>query len=54
MQQRPVMHFLLRQPARAAGQAARAWDAELTQVHATLDAMLAYAEQVLDVEEDAP
>ena len=45
-EQRPVMHFLLRQPARAAGEAARPWDAELTQVHATLNAMLAYAEKV--------
>ena len=45
-EQRPVMHFLLRQPARTAGEAARPWDAELTQVHATLQAMLAYAEQV--------
>jgi glucose-6-phosphate isomerase len=45
-EQRPVMHFLLRQPARAPGEAAQPWDAELTQVHATLDAMLAYAEQV--------
>ena len=45
-EQRPVMHFLLRQPARAAGEAARPWDAELTQVHETLNAMLAFAEQV--------
>ena len=45
-EQRPVMHFLLRQPARAAGEAARPWDAELTQVHETLNAMLAYAEKV--------
>ena len=45
-EQRPVMHFLLRQPPRAAGEAARPWDAELTQVHETLNAMLAYAEQV--------
>jgi glucose-6-phosphate isomerase len=45
-EQRQVMHFLLRQPARAAGEAARTWDAELTQVHATLNAMLAYAEKV--------
>jgi hypothetical protein len=45
-EQRPVMHFLLRQPARAPGEAAQPCDAELTQVHATLDAMLAYAEQV--------
>ena len=45
-EQRQVMHFLLRQPPRAAGEAARPWDAELTQVHETLNAMLAYAEQV--------
>ena len=45
-EQRPVMHFLLRQPARAAGEAARPWDAELTQVTETLNAMLAYAEKV--------
>ena len=45
-EQRPVMHFLLRQPARQAGDAPQPWDAELQQVHATLDAMLAFAEQV--------
>ncbi|WP_309678888.1 glucose-6-phosphate isomerase [Polaromonas sp.] len=49
-EQRAVMHFLLRNPALA--QAERAADAtkniatELTQVHATLNAMLAYADQV--------
>jgi len=45
-EQRPVMHFLLRQPARQAGDAPQPWDAERQQVHATLDAMLAFAEQV--------
>lgn len=43
-EQRPVMHFLLRQP-RGSG-AGQPWDPELAQVHQTLDAMLAYAEQV--------
>ncbi len=45
-EQRAVMHFLLRQPERAAGETPQAWDAELAQVHATLKPMLAYAEQV--------
>jgi glucose-6-phosphate isomerase len=44
-EQRAVMHFLLRSPADAAtGSDAQA--GALRQVHATLDAMLAYAEQV--------
>ena len=45
-EQRAVMHFLLRQPERAAGDAPQPWDAELAQVHATLKPMLAFAEQV--------
>ena len=43
-EQRPVMHFLLRQP-RGTG-AGQPWEKELAEVHQTLDAMLAYAEQV--------
>ena len=43
-EQRQVMHFLLRQP-RGTG-AGQAWAKELEQVHQTLDAMLAFAEQV--------
>ena len=42
-EQRAVMHFLLRQPA---GSNAAYLSAELGHVHATLDAFLAYAEQV--------
>ncbi|MDP3799184.1 MAG: glucose-6-phosphate isomerase [Polaromonas sp.] len=49
-EQRAVMHFLLRQPALPALQQAQSaiknTAHELSQVHATLDAMLAYAEQV--------
>ncbi|MDO9404686.1 MAG: glucose-6-phosphate isomerase [Polaromonas sp.] len=41
-EQRAVMHFLLRSPPDAPGAPAK----ELRDVHATLDAMLAYAEQV--------
>ncbi len=41
---RAVMHFLLRQP-RGSG-AGQPWAQELAEVHQTLDAMLAYAEQV--------
>ncbi len=43
-EQRPVMHFLLRQPAGTG--AGQPWEKELGEVHQTLDAMLAYAEQV--------
>ncbi len=43
-EQRPAMHFLLRQP-RGSG-AGQPWDNELAEVHQTLDAMLAYADQV--------
>ncbi|MEI7784810.1 MAG: glucose-6-phosphate isomerase [Betaproteobacteria bacterium] len=42
-EQRQVMHFLLRQREQRGGQA---WACELQAVHATGDAMLAYAEQV--------
>ncbi|MGQ0731897.1 glucose-6-phosphate isomerase [Acidovorax sp.] len=49
-EQRAVMHFLLRQPALPALEQAQSaiknTAHELSQVHATLDAMLAYAEQV--------
>ena len=41
---RPVMHFLLRQP-KGSG-SGQPWEKELAEVHQTLDAMLAYAEQV--------
>ncbi|PZP95612.1 MAG: glucose-6-phosphate isomerase [Variovorax paradoxus] len=44
-EQRAVLHTLLRAPA-GTPQAAPAWDAALSEVHQTLDAMLAYAEQV--------
>ncbi len=47
---RAVMHFLLRYPAAAPGSpaqdAVRNVASELAEVHATLDAMLAYAEKV--------
>ena len=42
---RAVLHTLLRAPG-GAPQASAAWDAALADVHTTLDAMLAYAEQV--------
>ncbi|HSV53585.1 MAG TPA: glucose-6-phosphate isomerase [Burkholderiaceae bacterium] len=42
-EQRPVMHFLLRSPA---GTAAPSLMGELSEVHATLDAMLAYAARI--------
>jgi glucose-6-phosphate isomerase len=49
-EQRAVMHFLLRQPAAAvstnASHAEPVWQEALQQVHETLGAMLAYAEQV--------
>lgn len=49
-EQRAVMHFLLRYPAPASGERPESANAEmaneLLQVHATLDAMLAYAELV--------
>jgi glucose-6-phosphate isomerase len=45
-EQRAAMHFLLRQPAADAGDLPQPWATELKKVHATLDAMLAYAEQV--------
>ena len=41
---RPVMHFLLRQPAGTG--AGQPWSQELAEVHQTLDAMLAYADRV--------
>ncbi len=44
-EQRAVLHTLLRAPA-GLPQATPAWDAALAEVHGTLDAMLAYAEQV--------
>ncbi|KQP23253.1 glucose-6-phosphate isomerase [Pseudorhodoferax sp. Leaf267] len=44
-EQRAVLHTLLRAPA-GAPQADAAWDAALAEVHGTLDAMLAYADQV--------
>ncbi|MFT3717835.1 glucose-6-phosphate isomerase [Pseudorhodoferax sp.] len=44
-EQRAVLHTLLRAPA-GAPQAGAAWDQALAEVHRTLDAMLAYAEQV--------
>ncbi len=44
-EQRAVLHTLLRAPA-GSPQASPAWDAALTDVHGTLGAMLAYAEQV--------
>lgn len=43
-EQRKVMHFLLRQPLNHAGIAR--WAEDLRGVHATLEAMLAYAQQV--------
>ncbi len=46
-EQRAVMHWLLRSPA-ANGHASQPLATESRQVHATLDAMLAYAEQVRD------
>ncbi|MGY8905098.1 MAG: glucose-6-phosphate isomerase [Burkholderiales bacterium] len=46
-EQRAVMHFLLRQP-KAAGAVPVPLQAELAQVHAALDAMLAYAQTVRD------
>ena len=45
-EQRAVMHFLLRQPAQQPGDQPQPWHVELAQVHSTLSAMLAYAEQV--------
>ena len=45
-EQRAVMHFLLRQPVQKAGDPLQPWHGVLTEVHATLSAMLAYAEQV--------
>jgi glucose-6-phosphate isomerase len=45
-EQRAVMHFLLRQPAQQAGDPPQPWHGALAQVHSTLSAMLAYAEQV--------
>ncbi len=44
-EQRAVMHTLLRAPA-GLPQATPAWDEALTEVHGTLEQMLAYAEQV--------
>ena len=44
-EQRAVMHWLLRSPAAAPG-VAPALQPDLAQVHSTLNAMLAYAEQV--------
>lgn len=46
IEQRAVMHFLLRQPAQQAGDAPQPWHDELKKVHTTLSAMLAYAELV--------
>src|SRR5574343_893758 len=43
---RAVMHWLLRQPRHSVGSLPGAVAAPLAQVHETLDAMLAYAEQV--------
>ncbi len=45
-EQRAVMHFLLRQPALQAGDPPQPWHDALAEVHTTLSAMLAYAEQV--------
>lgn len=45
-EQRAVMHFLLRQPAQQASDQPQPWHDALAQVHTTLSAMLAYAEQV--------
>ena len=45
-EQRAVMHWLLRTPAQAQRDGLQGLSVELAQVHATLDAMLAYAEAV--------